>query len=189
MELDEALKAAVARHYPVYPVCDADGVLKGLIRGEELFAQPGDRDLRPVGQDGRRRQGGAARRRPSRAASSFAIPGSRSTCSPPSSPPRWSALFENTLEPAGHPRRLPAGDGGADRQYRLPGARGDAARHDARRAQAGPGQRGWSPRRRCSASATASWSASPPALGMVVYASMQGEAQPLADGPASCWWR
>lgn len=37
MELDEALKAAVGRHYPVYPVCDAAGVLKGLIRGEELF--------------------------------------------------------------------------------------------------------------------------------------------------------
>jgi magnesium transporter len=37
MELDEALKAAVTRHYPVYPVCDANGVLKGLIRGEELF--------------------------------------------------------------------------------------------------------------------------------------------------------
>ena len=37
MELDEALKAAVAKHFPVYPVCDAAGVLKGLIRGEELF--------------------------------------------------------------------------------------------------------------------------------------------------------
>ncbi len=37
MELDEALKAAVARHFPVYPVCDATGALKGLIRGEELF--------------------------------------------------------------------------------------------------------------------------------------------------------
>ena len=37
MELDEALKAAVGRHYPVYPVCDTTGVLKGLIRGEELF--------------------------------------------------------------------------------------------------------------------------------------------------------
>ncbi|HTU09518.1 MAG TPA: magnesium transporter [Allosphingosinicella sp.] len=37
MELDEALKAAVGRHYPVYPVCDAGGHLKGLIRGEELF--------------------------------------------------------------------------------------------------------------------------------------------------------
>ena len=37
MELEEALKAAVTRHYPVYPVCDATGTLKGLIRGEELF--------------------------------------------------------------------------------------------------------------------------------------------------------
>lgn len=37
MELDEALKAAVGRHYPVYPVCDSTGVLKGLIRGEDLF--------------------------------------------------------------------------------------------------------------------------------------------------------
>jgi magnesium transporter len=37
MELDEALRTAVVRHYPVYPVCDAAGVLKGLIRGEELF--------------------------------------------------------------------------------------------------------------------------------------------------------
>jgi magnesium transporter len=37
MELDEALKAAVGRHYPVYPVCDRTGVLQGLIRGEELF--------------------------------------------------------------------------------------------------------------------------------------------------------
>lgn len=37
LKLEEALKAAVARHFPVYPVCDATGVLKGLIRGEELF--------------------------------------------------------------------------------------------------------------------------------------------------------
>lgn len=37
LKLEEALKAAVARHFPVYPVCDAAGVLKGLIRGEELF--------------------------------------------------------------------------------------------------------------------------------------------------------
>jgi magnesium transporter len=37
LDLEEALKSAVARHFPVYPVCDAQGVLKGLIRGEELF--------------------------------------------------------------------------------------------------------------------------------------------------------
>ena len=36
--LDEALKAALARHYPVYPVCDEAGHLKGLVRGESLFA-------------------------------------------------------------------------------------------------------------------------------------------------------
>jgi len=39
MPLADALKAALSRHYPVYPVCDADCVLKGLIRGEELFAE------------------------------------------------------------------------------------------------------------------------------------------------------
>jgi len=39
MRLEEALKAALARHYPVYPVCDRDGVLKGLVRGDELFAE------------------------------------------------------------------------------------------------------------------------------------------------------
>ena len=39
MPLEEALKAALSRHYPVYPVCDGDGLLKGLIRGDELFAE------------------------------------------------------------------------------------------------------------------------------------------------------
>ena len=39
MKLNDALKAALSRHYPVYPVCDGDCVLKGLIRGDELFAE------------------------------------------------------------------------------------------------------------------------------------------------------
>ena len=39
MPLEDALKAALSRHYPVYPVCDGDGVLAGLIRGDELFAE------------------------------------------------------------------------------------------------------------------------------------------------------
>lgn len=39
MPLTDALKAALSRHYPVYPVCDGDCRLKGLIRGEELFAE------------------------------------------------------------------------------------------------------------------------------------------------------
>lgn len=49
MSLPEAMKAAVNRHYPVYPVCDAQGRLLGLVRGQTLFearaieisAQPG----------------------------------------------------------------------------------------------------------------------------------------------------
>jgi magnesium transporter len=39
MTLSDALKAALVKHYPVYPVVDRDGVLKGLIRGDELFAE------------------------------------------------------------------------------------------------------------------------------------------------------
>jgi magnesium transporter len=38
MPLDEALRQALGRHYPVYPVVDAAGVLVGLVRGEVLFA-------------------------------------------------------------------------------------------------------------------------------------------------------
>jgi magnesium transporter len=37
--LADALKAALSRHYPVYPVVDDENVLKGLVRGEELFAE------------------------------------------------------------------------------------------------------------------------------------------------------
>jgi magnesium transporter len=39
MPLPDALKAALAKHYPVYPVTDGEGRLKGLVRGEELFAE------------------------------------------------------------------------------------------------------------------------------------------------------
>ncbi len=49
MNLTEAMKATVLRHYPVYPVCDPERRLIGLIRGQMLFeaqaielsAQPG----------------------------------------------------------------------------------------------------------------------------------------------------
>ena len=37
MELTEAMKETVNRHYPVYPVCDAEGSLLGLVRGQNLF--------------------------------------------------------------------------------------------------------------------------------------------------------
>ena len=49
MPLNEAMKLAVNRHYPVYPVCDDQGRLVGLVRGQIMFqagafeisAQPG----------------------------------------------------------------------------------------------------------------------------------------------------
>ena len=49
MPLDDALKAALARHYPVYPVVSASGTLAGLVRGETLFA---NRAIAISGQSG-----------------------------------------------------------------------------------------------------------------------------------------
>lgn len=37
MELTEAMRVVVNKHYPVYPVCDQGGVLLGLVRGQALF--------------------------------------------------------------------------------------------------------------------------------------------------------
>jgi magnesium transporter len=39
LPLADALKAALSKHFPVYPVADAEGRLVGLIRGETLFAE------------------------------------------------------------------------------------------------------------------------------------------------------
>jgi magnesium transporter len=39
MELTNAMKAVVVRHFPVYPVCDDRGRLIGKVRGETLFAE------------------------------------------------------------------------------------------------------------------------------------------------------
>jgi len=36
-ELVEAMRATMLRHYPVYPVCETDGRLVGLLRGQMLF--------------------------------------------------------------------------------------------------------------------------------------------------------
>jgi magnesium transporter len=55
MEISEAMKLSLSRHFPVYPVCDEQGILLGLIRGQVIFeteafeitAQPG----RMVGVD------------------------------------------------------------------------------------------------------------------------------------------
>ncbi len=37
LELTEAMKLVVNKHYPVYPVCDEEGRLLGLVRGQNLF--------------------------------------------------------------------------------------------------------------------------------------------------------
>ena len=37
--LVDAMREVVTRHFPVYPVCDADGRLIGLVRGQLLFEQ------------------------------------------------------------------------------------------------------------------------------------------------------
>ncbi len=39
MPLGDAMKLVVERHYPVYPVCDANGALIGLVRGQALFEE------------------------------------------------------------------------------------------------------------------------------------------------------
>lgn len=38
-ELVDAMREVVTRHYPVYPVCDADGRLIGQVRGQILFEE------------------------------------------------------------------------------------------------------------------------------------------------------
>jgi len=37
--LNEAMKSVLDRHYPAYPVCDASGVLIGLVRGQAMFEE------------------------------------------------------------------------------------------------------------------------------------------------------
>ena len=37
MELTDAMKATLNRHFPVYPVCDEEGHFLGLVRGQSLF--------------------------------------------------------------------------------------------------------------------------------------------------------
>jgi magnesium transporter len=39
MPVTDAMKEAIKRHYPVYPVCDAEGRLLGIVRGQRLFEQ------------------------------------------------------------------------------------------------------------------------------------------------------
>jgi magnesium transporter len=39
LELPEAMKQVVRRHFPVYPVCEADGTLIGQVRGQAMFEE------------------------------------------------------------------------------------------------------------------------------------------------------
>lgn len=39
MELPDAMREVVRRHFPVYPVCEKDGTLVGQIRGQALFEE------------------------------------------------------------------------------------------------------------------------------------------------------
>ncbi|MGZ5476144.1 MAG: magnesium transporter [Thermoanaerobaculia bacterium] len=39
LELPAAMKLVVRRHYPVYPVCEADGTLVGIVRGQAMFEE------------------------------------------------------------------------------------------------------------------------------------------------------
>ena len=37
--ISEAMRSVLDRHYPVYPVCDGNGVLIGLVRGQAMFEE------------------------------------------------------------------------------------------------------------------------------------------------------
>lgn len=37
MDVSEAMRLSISRHYPVYPVCDGQGKLLGLVRGQSIF--------------------------------------------------------------------------------------------------------------------------------------------------------
>ena len=39
LPLDEAMRRVLDRHYPAYPVCDENGVLIGLVRGQAMFEE------------------------------------------------------------------------------------------------------------------------------------------------------
>ena len=39
LPLNEAMRLVLDRHYPVYPVCDENGVLIGLVRGQAMFEE------------------------------------------------------------------------------------------------------------------------------------------------------
>ena len=73
------MKLVLDRHYPVYPVCDEDGVLLGLVRGQAMFEEQAFEITAQAGtMVGVEKEERLAT--PWAQASSSAIPGCSSTC-------------------------------------------------------------------------------------------------------------
>ena len=151
LQLRDAMRLVLDRHFPVYPVCLAgpDARRRDPRTGDVRGA--GDRDQRPARVDGRRRQGGEALHA---VAPQPEVPASLAPVEPPdrlSGGGRRRSLPGDD-RPRRDPRRLPARARGAVRQHGVSGARGRAARAHARRACSRQGEACCSPRKRCSAS-------------------------------------
>ena len=79
MSLTEGMRDALARHFPVYPVCDGTGRLVGIVRGHSLSSTRRSNSApRPAPWSASRRRN--AWQPPGRAACAFVIPGYNSTC-------------------------------------------------------------------------------------------------------------
>ena len=74
MGLIDAMHAVVTRHYPVYPVCNSDRHLIGVVRGSVPVRTTDVRDLRAGRPDGRRGEGRAHRHTPGKRALKFRHP-------------------------------------------------------------------------------------------------------------------
>ena len=181
MPLADALKAALNKHFPVYPVADENGVLKGLVRGEELFAEQAieisaqagqmvgvekeERLATPLGRSLRLRHPWLQINLLTAFVAAAVV-----------------GIFEDTLARLVILAVFLPVMAGTDRQYRLPGAGGDAARHDAGRIEARPGRPAGRQGRHARPVQRRPGRRSPPGVGMAFYATQQGEAQPWLMG-------
>jgi len=161
LPLVEAARQVLARHFPVYPVCDAASRLVGTVRGHTLFeeqaleisAQAGAM----VGVEKEERLG-----TPWPRSLRFRHPWLQLNLTDGLRGRRSRGCLPGHDRPAGRAGRLPAGAGGPVGKHRLSGARRDPARPHARRAASGRraspgGGCSWrkvraSPRRSCSGS-------------------------------------
>ena len=98
MPLTDAMRLVLDRHFPVYPVTDADGRLRGLVRGQTMFeAQAVEISLQAgsmVALDKEERLSDALAAQPE-------APPSLAAAQPADglrSPRRWSACFQDTID-------------------------------------------------------------------------------------------